>query len=356
METVAWLAVLPTAIVALVNADIFRLVVGAFGPPPDTGLLRVLAIGAILAAGALILARSSSEPPALSARGRSAVLLAIALVVIVIVVLRSGDVRRHDVQFQGNGIHIGATIYEPRTAGPHPAFVFVAGSGPFKRGIYALWAEHLARRGIVAVVPDKRGVGGTGGEFERMNNTSQENLTLLAGDAVAALEFAAREPGVDSARLGLFGVSQAGWTAPMVAVASRRAKCMIIVTGPTVSVHEEGVWSDLRGDDERAAKMSRSEAELVLDTVAPRGVDARTSLAALNIPGLWLFGAEDASIPTRKSVVVLDSLAHQGKRFSFDSIPAVGHLVIGRLGGLLPRIAPSSWRTMDDWLSSENCT
>ena len=121
---------------------------------------------------------------------RSAGLVLAALATVLFVFARSRDVRRRDVTFEGNGISIAATIYEPLTQGQHPAVVFVPGSAPFKRGLYALWAEHLARLGVMSIVPDKRGVGGTGGAFERDNNSSKANLELLAGDAVAALVYA----------------------------------------------------------------------------------------------------------------------------------------------------------------------
>ncbi|HUQ98025.1 MAG TPA: prolyl oligopeptidase family serine peptidase [Gemmatimonadaceae bacterium] len=355
LEVVAWVVVAPAIALSLLNADIFRLAIGAFGPPPDTSLRRVLLFGAAVAGLAWWLCRREDKARA-SQRHQAALLIA-ALLTAAFVTARAADLRRRNVSFQGNGISIAATIYEPRIPGKHPAVVFVGGSAPFKRGLYALWAEHLARIGVIAIVPDKRGVGGTGGEFERNNNTSKANLTLLAGDAVAALDFAARQSGVDTTRLGLFGVSQAGWSVPMAAVASIRARFIVMVTGPTVSVREEGVWSELRGDDHASAKLSLTEAEHAIDTVAAGGVDARPRLAALNIPGLWLFGSDDSSIPTRKSVMVLDSMRRKlGKSFSFDTAPGYGHLVMGRVGGLLPHVAPSSWRAMDDWIKREVLT
>jgi uncharacterized protein len=353
LEVAAWAVVVPAVVVSLMNADLFRLVIGAFGPPPDIGMVRSLLLGTALAGLAFWRARRAAASEGAMAI-RSAGLALAALATILVVIARSRDVRRRDVAFDGNGIHIGATIYEPLTQGQHPAVVFVPGSAPFKRGLYALWAEHLARQGVMSIVPDKRGVGGTGGVFERNNNSSRENLELLARDAVAALDYAAILPNVDAARLGLFGVSQAGWTAPMAAVATDRARFIIMVTGPAVSVREEGTWSDLRGDDQRAARLSRVEAEHVMDSVTSGGVDPRSLLSALKIPGLWLFGSDDASIPTRKSVIVLDSLVRAlNKRFTFDSAPGYGHLVMGRKNGLLPRVAPSSWRAMDAWLGRE---
>jgi dienelactone hydrolase len=353
LEIVAWMVLIPAIVISLTNAELFRLVVGAFGPPPDAGMIRLLLLGTVLAALAFWRARRAGASERAMAM-RSAGLASAALITILVIAARSRDVRRHDVAFDGNGIRIGATIYEPLTDGPHPAVVFVPGSAPFKRGLYALWAEHLARVGVMSIVPDKRGVGGTDGAFERNNNSSRANLELLAGDAVAALDYAAKLPNVDATRLGLFGVSQGGWVAPIAAVSSDRARFIIMVTGPTVSVREEGMWSDLRGDDQRAAQMSRAQAEQVMDTVTPGGVDARPFLTALKIPGLWLFGSDDASIPTRRSVMVLDSTARGlNKRFSFDSAPGYGHLVMGRPNGFIPRVAPSSWRAMDSWIERE---
>lgn len=355
LEVFAWFLVIPGAFLSLLNPEIFRLAIGAFGPPPDAGMIRVLAVGAIVT---LFLSwRHFRIAGARSIPRRHIAIVGTAIVAILVVLIRSSDIERRNVEFYGNGIRISATIYKPHSDGQHAAVVFVGGSAPFKRGLYALWAEHLARQGIIAIVPDKRGVGGTGGEFDNQNNTSKKNLTLLAGDAVAALRFASLQPEVDSLRLGLFGVSQAGWTVPIAALQSSLARFIIMVTGPTVSVHEEGVWSDLRGDDERAATMSRLEAERMIDTVRAGGVDARSRLAMLKIPGLWLFGSDDASIPTRKSVSVLDSLNRAGgMRFSFDSVPGYGHLVMGRAGRILPHVAPSAWRALDLWLREQGLT
>jgi len=353
LEVAAWTLVIPAIVVSLMNAELFRLVIGAFGPPPDAGMIRLLLLGTALAGVAFWRARSAGASQNAMAM-RSAGLALAALATVLVVIVRSRDVRRHNVTFEGNGIRIGATIYEPLSQGRHPAAVFVPGSAPFKRGLYALWAEHLARLGVMSIVPDKRGVGGTGGAFEHNNNSSRANLELLAGDAVAALDYATKLRNVDTARLGLFGVSQAGWVAPIAAVASDRARFIIMVTGPAVSVREEGTWSDLRGDDHGAARLNRVEAELVMDTVTPGGVDPRSLLGAMKIPGLWLFGADDASIPTRRSVMVLDSAVHAlNKRFAFDTAPGYGHLVMGRPNGLLPRVAPSSWLAMDDWIERE---
>ena len=132
LEAAAWTVVIPAIVVSLMNAELFRLVIGAFGPPPDAGMIRFLLLGTGLAGLAFWRARRAKASDGAMAI-RSAILALAALATVLLVVARSRDVRRRDVTFDGNGIRIGATIYEPLTQGRHAAVVFVPGSAPFKR-------------------------------------------------------------------------------------------------------------------------------------------------------------------------------------------------------------------------------
>jgi dienelactone hydrolase len=349
-EIICTATIFPAVVVACWNADVLRLAVGAFGPPPGVLLARWLVVGLLVVA--LVLWRRG---PA-AARHQSPWLLVVAALsvgALAATAWRDRAIRTRNVRFDSPTITIAGTIYEPAAAGPFPAVVLVHGSAPVKRGFYALWAEQIARSGVAVLVTDKRGVGGTGGQFERQNNTSRENVTLLATDVVAAVRFAATQPDIDSTRIGLFGLSQAGWVAPLAATMTPSVRFLAMITSPTVSVHEEGVWSDWRGDDERNARVSRADAERMMDTVISRGVDARPLLGTLDIPGLWLFGDDDNSIPTASSVRVLDSLrTTAGKRYASATYPAAGHLLITRSAGLLPQVEPASWTRLSEWLAA----
>lgn len=58
----------------------------------------------------------------------------------------------------------------------------------------------------------------------------------------------------------------------------------------------------------------------------PDDLDPRDSLTRLSIPGLWLFGGLDQSIPVALSVVRLDELRSVGhQRFEYRVYPSVGH-------------------------------
>src|SRR5206468_1660261 len=79
--------------------------------------------------------------------------------------------------------------------------------------------------GLVALAFDKRGSGESQGDW------TDASLDDLAGDATAAMAFLAARPEVDPARIGVWGVSQAGWVVPLLAGRAQRPAFSIVVTG-----------------------------------------------------------------------------------------------------------------------------
>ena len=45
----------------------------------------------------------------------------------------------------------------------------------------------------------------------------------------------------------------------------------------------------------------------------------------LSIPGLWLYGTRDVSVPTGMSIERLQALTASGKRFNYEVCPDSGH-------------------------------
>ena len=170
---------------------------------------------------------------------------------------------------------------------------------------------------------------------------------------IAGVDYLASRPEVDTTHIGLVGLSQAGWVAPRAATRSTRVKFLALITGPSVSTREEGVWSRLRGDDKDAPEVARPRAEAILDTLTPGGVDSRGPISTLTIPSLWLFGGDDNSVPTIKSVRVLIAVSQVGRPVTWQVFEGYGHLLIGGKGSLLPRVAPQSWPVLLNWLAKE---
>jgi len=251
------------------------------------------------------------------------------------------------VSFQSDGASLVGTLYTPNTAGPHPAIILVHGSGKFPRRMYRYWAKNLVDIGFVVLAYDKRGVGDSGGKYEGENNTSDENIRQLARDASAAVNEVAARKDV-SRHVGLMGISQGGWIAPLAASFNPHVRFLILHSGPTVSVHEENFYSRLTGDGHGKSAIPLEEAARKTELESPSGFDPRLVLGKLDVTGLWLFGSADASIPVSKSVAVLQQEVGRGQAYEFHIFPSANHLLLTRTG-LLPDVAKGYWPAIIEW-------
>jgi pimeloyl-ACP methyl ester carboxylesterase len=209
------------------------------------------------------------------------------------------------------------------------AVVFIHGSGKQERNL-AL-AERFAREGIAALVYDKRGAGKSGGFYEAEQNVSEKNIALLADDAAAAWAALARHPRLEGAPVGLAGISQAGWIAPLAAVRTKRAAFLVLWSGPVCKVSEEDIYSKYTADADgpivppyREALRSRTT-PYVWPTFLGKDTDPSETLGRLSIPGLWIFSDNDGSVPVDLSIERLRSLQGAGHRYRYILFSGLGH-------------------------------
>ena len=90
------------------------------------------------------------------------------------------------------------------------------------------FARFLVRRGVALLGYDKRGVGGSTGDW---NTASFDDL---AGDVVAGFEYLKARRDVDTKQIGLLGISQAGWIMPRAAVRAKDIAFLISISGAGV--------------------------------------------------------------------------------------------------------------------------
>jgi dienelactone hydrolase len=239
-----------------------------------------------------------------------------------------GDLRIEDVEFVSHGAKLSGAVVLPRIGQIRAAVVFIHGSGKQTRNL--TWAGRFASEGIAALVYDKRGVGKSGGEYEDKQNVSEKNISLLADDSVSALGALASHPSLKGVPLGLTGISQAGWIAPLAAQRSRLAKFLVLWSGPVCKVSEEDIFSKHTGDAERQTVPSYQQAldsrtkEYVWPEFLGRDTDSGEDLARLSMPGLWIFSDNDASIPVDLSIARLQTLRKSGHRYDYVLFPAWG--------------------------------
>ena len=102
--------------------------------------------------------------------------------------------KSENVRFSNGDVRLAGTLISPSTGGKHPAIILVHGSGAENRDYILPFARFLVRRGIAVLVYDKRGVGGSNGDWK---TASFEDL---AGDVVAAFEYLKTRSDIHAAR------------------------------------------------------------------------------------------------------------------------------------------------------------
>jgi pimeloyl-ACP methyl ester carboxylesterase len=148
-------------------------------------------------------------------------------------VARRADVERiEDVQFSNGAIRLAGRIFRPNSTAKVPAIILVHGSGPLDREYMLPLARFLVRRGIAVLGYDKRGVGGSSGDWRTAS------FDDLADDVVAAFEYLKTRPDIDPARVGLLGASQAGWIMPIAATRAKDIAFIVSVAGAAIPAVE----------------------------------------------------------------------------------------------------------------------
>jgi dienelactone hydrolase len=235
---------------------------------------------------------------------------------------------REEVRFNSHGVALSGTLLIP--AGDiHAVVVFVHGSGKQERNLH--WAERFAAEGIAALVYDKRGAGKSGGEYEGNQSVSGKNVALLADDARAGVLHLTTHPGLKGKPIGLAGISQAGWIAPLAARNGQQVRFLVLWSGPVCKVSEEDIYSKHTGDSNQGAAPPYLDAlkartqEYVWPDFLGRDTDSAEDLAALSIPGLWIFSDNDPSIPVDLSIRQLQALRAQGHPYQYALFSGLGH-------------------------------
>jgi uncharacterized protein len=226
------------------------------------------------------------------------------------------------------------------------AVLMIPGSGPSDRHndvFFPPIREHLLANGIAVASFDKRGVGGSTGDWLTAGIVEQ------ADDTLVSLELLSRSAELAGVSIGLFGHSQGGWVVLDAASREREVALAVTSSGPGVSPAEQeqhaaadglrrlGLSPDeveaallsyetmlalirggasyqdfqreFSGEAERGRIDRISQVAFVPDGEALWGLarlmldyDPRPAMRRIRCKVLALFGAEDRSIPVAQSV------------------------------------------------------
>lgn len=133
-----------------------------------------------------------------------------------------GKVNIHPVAYQLNGLDIVANIYTPANHDPqqnYSAIVVAHPNGGVKEQVAGLYAQHLAEQGYITITADAAYQGGSGGQPRNVDKPA-----FRIEDIHGMADFITRYPGVDTARLGLFGICGGGGYSLAAAKTDKRFK------------------------------------------------------------------------------------------------------------------------------------
>ena len=208
--------------------------------------------------------------------------------------------RTRDALIPCEDVTLAGTLHLPGDAGPYPALVMLPGSGPEDRdsgGYFPPLRERFLDTGLAVLSWDKPGVGASTGDWHRQTFFDRAN------EAIAALAWLRAQDEVDASRTGVWGHSQGGWVAQIVAADDPNISFAIINAGPGVNVLEQdlfGVEHTLRG----ASAEDLRQAVTYMDRLHNAAISGmpydrlRTEVMdpARDTPGFDYFGDFDADL------------------------------------------------------------
>ena len=144
-----------------------------------------------------------------------------------------------DVSFPSGHARLVGTLYLPvPVSGPRAGIVLLQGSSSNLRHEYRFFADLFARAGLAVLAFDKRGKGESSGDY------GAATYDDLARDAAAAVECLRSQREVDSLRVGVWGLSQGAFIAPLVAARVPSLRFIVAVSAPGMPVGECAAFQD----------------------------------------------------------------------------------------------------------------
>ncbi|WP_417356747.1 alpha/beta hydrolase family protein [Flavobacterium sp.] len=180
-----------------------------------------------------------------------------------------------DITFKNEkeGITLAGTLTLPEKTGNYPAVILISGSGPSNRNEeiadhkpFLLLADHLTKNGIAVLRFDDRGVGESGGDFQKATSAD------FATDVEAAFKYLKTRPEINKKKIGLLGHSEGGMIAPMVAEKNDDVAFVVLLAGPGIKISELMVLQNytlgkISGVSEEVLASSKAQNKKIYDVV-----------------------------------------------------------------------------------------
>jgi len=213
-------------------------------------------------------------------------------------------------------LDLAGMLFIPSGDGPFSAAVIIHGSGTSRRdsGWYLTLTSHLQHNGIAVLLPDKRGSEKSAGDWR------SADFHDLATDTLAAVEYLQVQDHVAISSIGIIGMSQGGWIAPIVASETSNIDFVVSMVGSAVTPREQLIYEENHNLRQMGFLPGISNAIAMVSTAYIRNVaqaefwdgvadyDPIPYWSAVDIPALVLYGADDTNVPSEESAKRLQAL------------------------------------------------
>lgn len=146
---------------------------------------------------------------------------------------------RFDITYSWSGLDLAGTLHLPEANPPHPAVLMMQGSGPTDRdsdGYFPPIRQAFLSHGLATYAFDKPGVGRSTGDWR------DYALEGRADQSIAALDMLASHPLLDASRIGIWGHSQGGWLAQIIASRIPNLPLAIASSGPSIDIERQDLY------------------------------------------------------------------------------------------------------------------
>lgn len=230
------------------------------------------------------------------------------------------DTSYQEISFQNaaHNLALAGMLFVPEGDGPFPAAVIIHGSGTSHRdnGWYLTLTQYLQENGIVVLLPDKRGSEQSAGDWRTAS------FKDLSTDSVAAVNFLKDQEEAKISDIGVIGMSQGGYFAPLVAHQTPDITFVVNIVGGAVPMHDLLVYEET--NNLRALGIIPGVSDLLayattwsITKVRQRkfwdaigNFDPVPYWQRLAVDSLVLYGENDSNVPSSESAAILRSLGN----------------------------------------------
>ncbi len=240
-----------------------------------------------------------------------------------------------DVTFDNatGGNHLAGTLSLPAAKHRVPGVVLISGTGRNTRDedvwghkVFLVLADALSRRGIAVLRFDKRGVGGSTGDYDRATTAD------FISDAAAAVTWLEHQPAIDSRRVGVLGHSEGGIIAPAVAARDKSVAFVVMIAGPGIRGDQLFVLQSAMTAKVYGAPADYISKRKVFDQKLFEAMMAAPSEAAAlaSAKGLVAAGVADKTIDPAEADSLPEDVSRPWERYflAYDPAPALRKLTV----------------------------